>query len=540
MESLAPKPSGLDLHHRHGTFTPPPLKRILPLRIMKRPDSCCDLRRHNADDRSPRTCSQETDESCGSAPEPPDGEQQLTIPKIRGSRSSRVFGGLDDVDEDPVPLGREPYVAKDEVEALSILVPDVRVTPDTKFVDYGYHNFWVAIEIEGKGDCGFLYDIKVDVEATTHSSVLEVIENYSAPSTLAHGSRLLVLANVELRLPNYSRLMGHVRSHSDELMEDLEHQLGSAACDYLRVNLVYQHTAFPSKPDPDVDPPDPDDFSSNTDTGVTESQTKLRSTFTASITRHDSASPWSPPPAHAPAPAPSRLAGIGLHAADELLQTKLARRNTAAPRRTTYLARPGGAGGGPGNHDRSDSYIDRYNSNNKNYNSIVSSPTRRGREPAMSSSSSSSSLRRGAARLVVDENEREREGQGQGQGQGQRRRGGGCDDDDDVDDDGGGVDTAPRIWARLRRCSGMSGSNSNNKGNKDGDSGDYRGATVSGGDGGSKASLTNVTNHQTAGFVGEMLDRRRGGMIRKGSGGGGKGRRVGSSERWGFGNWWAS
>lgn len=416
---------------------------------------------------------------------------------------------------------------------MTILVPDVRVTPDTKFVDYGYHNFWVAIEIESKGDYGSLYDIKVDVEATAHSSVLEVIENYAAPSTLAHGSRLLVLANVELRLPNYSRLVGHIRSQSDELMEDLEHQLGSAACDYLRVNLVYRHTAFPSTPDAGADPDQDGAGDDDDNTGVTRSHTKIRSAFTASIARHDSASPWSPPPAHAPAP--NRLVGIvaahwGLHAADELLQTKLARRKTVAPRRTTYVARPGG-GGGVGNHD-SNSYrhVDHHDgikNRNNNGSSLMSSPTRRGREPAMSS------LRRGAPPpppppMVVDENRRGRENGIE------RERPSGSDTGDDSD----GVDTAPRIWARLRRCSGMSSSHNHNKNDSS-----YRGAAVNGGGGGSKTSLTDVTNHQAAGSVGEMLDRRRGGMIRKasgGGGGGGKGWRVGSSGRWGFGNWWAS
>lgn len=206
------------------------------------------------------------------------------------------------------------YLPGDPPRTWSILLPEVRITPDTKVINYGYHNFWVAIEVEGIGGCGSLYDIKVDVEATAHSSVLEVIENYSAPSTLALGSRLLVLANVDLRLPNYSRLMGHVRSQSDELMEDLEHQLGSAACDYLNVNLIYRHTAFSPGPNDD-DPSDNDGNvaagggggggSSNT-TGVTGAQTKIRTTFTASITRHNAASPWSPPPA----PAPNRLVGI--------------------------------------------------------------------------------------------------------------------------------------------------------------------------------------------------------------------------------------
>lgn len=109
MEPAAPEPPRLDLHHPYGPLvTPPPVRRVMPLRIVKRPDGD----EGDDDDGPPRACSRETDGSRGSAPEPPGGGQQLTIPKVRGSRSSRVFGGLDDVDESPVPLGRDPYLLK--------------------------------------------------------------------------------------------------------------------------------------------------------------------------------------------------------------------------------------------------------------------------------------------------------------------------------------------------------------------------------------------------------------------------------------------
>lgn len=375
----------------------------------------------------------------------------------------------------------------DEHEGFSILVPEVRVTPDTKVVDYGYHNLWVAIEVEGTGGYGTMYEVNVDVEATAHSNVLEVIKNYSAPSTLGPGSRLLVLANVELRLSNYSVLRGHVRSQSDELMEDLEHHLGSSQCEYLKVNLIYRHTAFPStapaEPSSVTDGSGAD--TSNTGNtgagGVAGPQTKIRTTFSASITRHNAASPWSPPPA----PAPSRLAGIvaahwGAGAADELLQTRLARNRTA--RKTTYLSCPGGGGStrdDKGEHDNWDG----------NTSSNRELPRRGFREL-------------GAA--PVDENERAGGRGGLGGGGGDYAL-------------GDGYDPASRIWARLRRGSGLGG-------------GDYRGAM-----GSSKTSLTDMTNQQQQqkqAVGAEMLDRKMG--VRKVSG---KSRR--GSGRWGFGNWWA-
>lgn len=426
---------------------------------------------------------------------------------IQRSRTSNALVARGDSDG---PL----HLPRNEHGDCSILVPEVRVTPDTKTVDHGYHNFWVAIEVEGTGDCGSMYDVRVDVEATAHSSVLEVIKNYSAPGTLAPGSRLLVLANVELRTsPSYSLLRGHVRSQSDELMDDLEHHLGSAQCDYLRVNLIYRHTAFPSFMTP-AGPDNSDNDDGNTaGCGVTGSQTKVRTTFTASITRHNSASPWSPPPA----PAPSRLAGIiaahwGLDAADELLRTRLAR-DAATPRKTTYLSCPGG--GGTTGIDGTGSVRNGYGYSN-NYDYSYSYGRRGG-----------NGFRRPAA-ARVDENER-------GVGMMVAR-----DDDDDNDnhDDGDGMvaggydgehDPASRIWARLGRGSGPA-------------AGHYCGAAARSGSGsGSKTGLTDMTNqqqhqqHQQRAAVGptEALDRKRG--IRKVSG---KSRR--GSGRWGFvGNWWA-
>lgn len=82
---------------------------MLPLRIVKRSDSICGI----ADEgHGTRKCSQETDESRGSAPDPLGAEKPLTIPKIRGNRRSQIFGGLAEIDESPVPLGREPYLKK--------------------------------------------------------------------------------------------------------------------------------------------------------------------------------------------------------------------------------------------------------------------------------------------------------------------------------------------------------------------------------------------------------------------------------------------
>lgn len=207
---------------------------------------------------------------------------------IQRSRTSHTLpcGDLDD------PFSSQP--SDDEPSTLSIVAPDVVVTPDTRVVDHGYHNFWVAVEITATKGHGCLCDIKVDIEPTANSAILEVIENFSAPTSLSPGSAILVLVNVELNLVNYSRIRGHIRSNSDDLIEDLEDQLGSAQCDYLTVSLIYQHSAFA----PGI---------RDANSGVTKAQTKIRTAYTAVVNRHNAASPWSPPPV----PAPNhRLLGI--------------------------------------------------------------------------------------------------------------------------------------------------------------------------------------------------------------------------------------
>lgn len=115
MRDSSPEPPRLELLDSTRSISPPVLKRILPLRISKRPDSSCGRPDADLDDQAPRKCSQETDESRDSAPEPPGGERQLTVPKIRGHRNSQLFGSLDEVDESPVPLGRKAYSAKSQL-----------------------------------------------------------------------------------------------------------------------------------------------------------------------------------------------------------------------------------------------------------------------------------------------------------------------------------------------------------------------------------------------------------------------------------------
>ncbi|KAJ4421843.1 hypothetical protein N0V82_003542 [Gnomoniopsis sp. IMI 355080] len=129
-------------------------------------------------------------------------------------------------------------------------------------------------------------------------STLNRLPTARCSSTFAAGSKALVLVNIELDLTNFSRLRGHIRSRSDELMEDLENELGSAQCEYLKVNLTYRHTAFSSTTVL------PSGVTSSSD--ITKSDTKICTSFTAAINRYNAASLWSPPPV----PTPNRLVKV--------------------------------------------------------------------------------------------------------------------------------------------------------------------------------------------------------------------------------------
>ena len=82
----------------------------------------------------------------------------------------------------------------------------------------------------------------------------------------------------------------HVRQKSDELIEDLEVQLGTSQISYMRIKVTYSHSAFPQY-----------HFRPRM-TGVTSLQSRMETLAIASLKRHDTMSLWSPHPAPAPNP----------------------------------------------------------------------------------------------------------------------------------------------------------------------------------------------------------------------------------------------
>lgn len=125
---------------------------------------------------------------------------------------------------------------------------------------------------------GCLYDLKTTLLPTPHTSILKVLEDKSASTTLYPTSSLLLLAHIQFN-PNTNHPPSHRRQNSDDLIQDLEFTLGSSTTPYLSARVTYRHSSFPDQSSP----------------GCTlQQQTRLETTCTASIKRRNTRSVWSP------------------------------------------------------------------------------------------------------------------------------------------------------------------------------------------------------------------------------------------------------
>ncbi|KAK3323488.1 hypothetical protein B0T19DRAFT_205929 [Cercophora scortea] len=284
-----------------------------------------------------------------------------------------------------------------------ILVPRIVVTPESKALEDGATTLWAAVQVStqicrsdapapmvvdyawaGAGGVGggsqggssqfdvfqygCLYDVSVEVLPTSSSVVIEVLDDGAcANSTLYPGSRLLVVAHIRLlsaatattataaaaSSPSPPARGGHARQSSDDLIEDLEYQLGSTATEYLQVRITYRHSAFPQRGDDGslaADPRRPAIASSLTnrrrtnnnntaDDGVSSIQTVIVTTCRAAIKRHNALSPWSPRPAPQPNPLFEIIASHwGPDSASDVMHRILGSRST--PRKAANNLRP--------------------------------------------------------------------------------------------------------------------------------------------------------------------------------------------------------
>lgn len=143
-------------------------------------------------------------------------------------------------------------------------------------------------------------------------------------STLFAGSSILLLVQVVLQ-PRVAlsspRQHKHARQISEELMEDLQLQLGNSIMDYLSIQVSYSHSAFPFQ------------RGAAGATDVSILQTRLVTAAEATIKLHNVLSPWSPHPI----PARDRLLSVveshwGSQKASEIMQQILALHPSSTPK----------------------------------------------------------------------------------------------------------------------------------------------------------------------------------------------------------------
>ncbi|KAF4975813.1 hypothetical protein FZEAL_7432 [Fusarium zealandicum] len=207
---------------------------------------------------------------------------------------------------------------------VCVLVPHVVITPQVTALEGGQHDLWAAIEIIGRlwpvakkraepgprlgrsdlfkdqaglseydqrggpFEFGRLDNLSVQVRPTANSSLIRVLQNQTFPMALPPGSSILLLAQVQINVKPATRKKksGHCRQISDDLIEDLETELGGSQMGYMEVQLSYRHPAFPTSRDVDI-----------TGDRISSIQSKIETAATASVKLHNSMSPWSPVPA---------------------------------------------------------------------------------------------------------------------------------------------------------------------------------------------------------------------------------------------------
>ncbi|RYP77743.1 hypothetical protein DL770_007027 [Monosporascus sp. CRB-9-2] len=192
-----------------------------------------------------------------------------------------------------------------------LLVPNISITPEARTLKDLQSSMWVAIEISGQlfkpsapddvhgmqclnnfmpvhhgggglSRYGYLYDIKIDVLPTAHSSVTDIIED--GTRMISPGSSLLILAYVDIDASKPPQASGKRKHESDDLIADLEFQLGSVKTEYIQVRLSYCHSGFPVLEDV------------STTSGISSIRSRLETTAVGVVKRHSTTSIWCPRP----------------------------------------------------------------------------------------------------------------------------------------------------------------------------------------------------------------------------------------------------
>ncbi|KAK4151267.1 hypothetical protein C8A00DRAFT_36093 [Chaetomidium leptoderma] len=232
---------------------------------------------------------------------------------------SPSYGSEDDARTLHIPVLTEPQSTPGSrphpsLPSAYVLMPRITVTPEYRTANEGTSTVWVAVQLsaqvysvdapEQQYDTttdhqpftdelryGFLYDVSVEILPTSKSTVIEVLDNKAYTTILHPGSRVLFVAHIRLEPAARRRPPTHVRQNSDDLIEDLERQLGGTMTDYVEVRVTYRHSGFPHRHGQTTGT-----TKTTAPDGIVSLQTTMQTTGIATIKRHNSASPWSPPP----------------------------------------------------------------------------------------------------------------------------------------------------------------------------------------------------------------------------------------------------
>ncbi|KJZ79900.1 hypothetical protein HIM_00614 [Hirsutella minnesotensis 3608] len=144
---------------------------------------------------------------------------------------------------------------------------------------------FVTHQLDRFFEYGCLYDLTVEVLPTSESTVMQVVQEQAFPTTIYAGSSVVLLLHIQLHNADKAKRRsgtGHIRQRSDELIEDLELELGNSEVGYMHVRVSYSHSAFPVETNAEADT-----------TGVSHLRSRMETTATAILKRPGSFSAWS-------------------------------------------------------------------------------------------------------------------------------------------------------------------------------------------------------------------------------------------------------
>ncbi|KAM4056842.1 hypothetical protein HRG_003705 [Hirsutella rhossiliensis] len=184
--------------------------------------------------------------------------------------------------------GRQSAWATVEVSGRLSRIPSSRSPSGSGAQPLVSRGSFVDHQLDRFFEFGCLYDLSVEILPTTESAIVQVVQEQAFPTTIHAGSSVILLVHVQIDSEKGKQRSGtgHVRQKSDELIEDLELELGSSAVGFMHIRVSYSHSAFPEQvgAEPDAG-------------GVSGLRSRMETTATASLVKqHNAFSMWSPRP----------------------------------------------------------------------------------------------------------------------------------------------------------------------------------------------------------------------------------------------------